>query len=267
MTPLKNRPGFTLLEIVVSITLLALMALMLARIFTESTRAVSQGRHRALLDETARFVLNNLEQDISQALVRTNVAFWVASSSAGEELYCISPGIRRRTETYPRDFAPIQFRTVRSTAGLSALNDRIVFEYASAATPVHKRGLKKLIGYSNLYQPRDLLQSAGQVNYTERLVSDVGVLNQASLTFMDFAINGDPDSNYGSNRLPDPADPPRFVDVRIGLVASKEMQQAMRLYSTQGDAAAIDYLSKREQVYTRRIFMPNTGMDGTRVLP
>jgi len=262
MSTPKNRSGFTLLEIVISITLLALMALMLARIFTESTRAVSQGRERALLDETARFVLNNLEQDISQALIRTNVAFWVARGSAGEELYCISPGIRRRTETYPRDFAPIQFRTVRSTLALSALNDRIVFEHASAATATHKTGLKKLIGYSNFYQPRDLLQSAGQVNYTERLESDSGVLNQASLTFLDFSINGDPDSNYGSNRLPDPTDPPRFVDVRIGLVASKEMQQAMRLYTAQGDTVAADYLSKREQVYALRIFMPNTGVYG-----
>ncbi|MDF7800476.1 prepilin-type N-terminal cleavage/methylation domain-containing protein [Pontiellaceae bacterium B1224] len=262
MSTMKNRRGFTLLEIVVSITLLALMALMLARIFTESTRAVGQGRERALLDETARFVLNNLEQDISQALIRTNVAFRVEPGTAGDTLYCISPGIRRQTETYPRDTAPIQFRTVRSTVGLSALNDRIVFEYASSATATTKRALKKLIDYSNIYQPLDLLKSSGQVNYTERLDSDSGVLNQASLTFLDFDINGDPDSNYGSNQLPDPDDPPRFVDVHIGLVSSKNMQQAMRLYSAQGDAVALDYLSKREQVYTRRIFMPNTGFTG-----
>jgi prepilin-type N-terminal cleavage/methylation domain-containing protein len=79
--PAPHKAGFTLLEIIVSISILALMALMISRIFNDSTRAVEQGKGQSLIDGTARLLLDYIEQDVSQALIRTNVAFRVQRST------------------------------------------------------------------------------------------------------------------------------------------------------------------------------------------
>lgn len=280
MARIRNSQGFTLLEIVISITILALMALMISRIFTESSRAVEQGKDKALLDETARLLLDNIEQDISQALVRSNVAFRVRSVSGGDSLYFISTGVRRKTETIPRDTAPMRLRTahrISTENGLVRdLNRRVVIESASGSSGDDSEGNKDLIHQSDYYAtginpaPRSDFKTMsannaeinkGESPYTESLEETVGVQSHASITFLDFNINGNPSSNRSRNALPDPTDMPRFVDVSLGLVTSKELQQAMRIHTGQGESAATDFIDNRERVYTRRIFMRNRGTD------
>lgn len=262
LTPRASRSGFTLLELVVSVTLLALMAMLLARVFSESTQAVGQGSEQALLDETARMLLDNIEQDVGQALVRTNVAFRVNTVSVGDALYCISTAIRRRQETNPRDTAPIRIRSSQKTSTANGLepdlNHYVKFEYASGATGVN--GITNLIRQSDYYRAA-AVSLGGEADYTEPLASTDGAVDHASLTFMDFLINGDSASNRSGNQLPGLADMPRFVDVALGLVSAKEMQQAMRLHAAQGSSAADEFIQTRERVYTRRIFLRNTSTD------
>jgi prepilin-type N-terminal cleavage/methylation domain-containing protein len=275
----KYSRGFTLLEVVVSISILALMAIMISRIFSESTRAVDQGHGKALLDESARYLLDNIEQDIGQALVRTNVPFRVHSVSVGDALYFISPGVRRIETTNPRDTAPLRLgsaQRISSSNGLvPALNRYVKFEYSTGATEASANAVEKLIRQSDVYAapavqaPRAdfvAMSSGDGINhsdrpYTEYLEAIDGLSDHACLTFMDFLINGNSGSNYGDSRLPDVADMPRFVDVAIGLVSAKDLQQAMRLHAAQGSGAADDFLKKNEQVYTRRIHLRNTGTE------
>ncbi|MEA2067663.1 MAG: hypothetical protein U9P12_00555, partial [Verrucomicrobiota bacterium] len=139
-----------------------------------------------------------------------------------------------------------------------ARNHYIKYEYATGATIDTADGNKDLISQSDYYQASSV-GLGGEAEYTKPLKGTDGVVDHASLTFMDFNINGDPNSNFWENQLPDINDMPRFVDVSIGLVSSKDMQQAMRIHSSQGETAADDFLANRERVYTRRIFMRNTG--------
>ncbi|MDF7825579.1 prepilin-type N-terminal cleavage/methylation domain-containing protein [Pontiellaceae bacterium B12227] len=254
-----RQQGFTLLELIVSITILTLIALMLSRIFTASSRAVNQGRGQSLLDETARLMLDTMETDISQALIRTNVPFRVDQISAKDALYCISPAIRRRQETNPRDTAPVQFRSVPRQQLIQELNLRARFEYATGATEPSNTARRKLIAQSDIYQA-EALELIGDADYTEALEDLNGITDHAALTFMDFRINGDSGSNRSGTDLPLATDLPRYLDVIIGLASARDVRQAMRIHSAQDASAAADYLEKRERIYTRRIFMPNSGL-------
>lgn len=251
-----SRAGFTLLEIVVSITLLALMALLLARVFSESDRAVRQGKDQASLDETARLLLDLIEQDVSQALVRTNVAFRVGTTTdPNDTLYFISTGMRRQHERIPRDTAPMRIYAKNGGTGWSR---SLAVQSPGNASGGSLATLKNLAQYSDYYFKNmdealpDFGGATGMVEgeYTEQLGSTLE--DHAVLTLLEFTVNGDPSWPSNPTGPPDPANMPRFVDVAIGLVSSAEMNTAIRKNAPQ------HYLD-REQVFTRRIFMRNTG--------
>lgn len=258
MTRIKQR-GFTLLELVVSITILTLIALMISRIFSDSSRAVRQGRTQAMLDESARLILDAMATDISQALIRTNIPFRVSTVSVGDSLYCVSTAIRRGQDDNPRDTAPVQFRSIQTQELEWSLNRRATFKYADGAASHTDTGRRELIKQSNTYRAPSIAVD-GTRDFTEKLKDLSGITEQAMLSFLDFRINGDFDSNRSATALPQVADRPRYVDVILGLTSAADLRQAMRLYSAQGADAASDFLEPREQIYTRRIFLPNAGL-------
>lgn len=242
------RGGFTLLELMVSLVILTLVVLMISRIFTTSTSAVSRGSDDALLDEAARFVLDNLQTDISQALIRTNAPFRVDSVSVGDALYFISTATRRETLGMPRDLAPVQIRSKQRLDLVAALNRRVIFEYignSQANTQTARKNLIRQSGYYDGAKP----SFGPNREYTEELEDADGLTAQAVLTFMNFRING----KEVNGSLP------RFVDVIIGLSSAGDMRQAMRIYKTRGNDEAEEFLARHERVYTRRIYIPNLG--------
>lgn len=259
MNPRRRQKGFTLLEVVVSIAILALMVLMISLVFNTGSRAVRRGSVDALLDDTARFVFDNLQTDISQALVRTNIPLRVESISSMDTLYFISTAVRRQQETNLRDTAPVQVRGMKRMKMVSQLNQRVVFEYPTGTTQNSDNARVKMIEQSDFYRSGKI-NLGGEMEYTEPMLNSERLTAQAVLTFMEFRINGDSSSNISG--LPQVDDLPRFVDVVIGLTAANDMLQAMRLYDRDGQSSAEDYLGKNEQVYTRRIFFLNTGITG-----
>ena len=274
MARARNNSGFTLLEIVVSITILALIALMISRIFSTSTQAVERGKNQALLDETARMLLDVIEQDVSQALIRTNIAFRVHQVTGGDALYFVSTGVRRKTETLLRDTAPMRLKVQQKSSTDSglvpALNRRVIAESALGTEDT----IRQLIASSDYYLMNTTRtvddfspvhggkeMGKGESEYTSPLETTSGTANHAMLTFVEFLINGDPASNLGSNTPPDKNDMPCFVDVALGLASAIDMQQAMHLYNAQDSSKADEYIENHERIYTRRIFMRNTSID------
>ncbi len=261
----KSKAGFTLLEILVSITILVLMALMMSRIFSESTRAVERGKGMALLDETARMVLDYIEQDVSQALVRTNVAFRIQSLiDPNDSIYFISTGMRRQLETIPRDTAPMRIQTGQASISSSWNRHMEIQSPDDSASNV-----ANLLGHSDYYftnpnqSASDFFQihnptlEMAQQNPTPTYTQPLGqeLAGHAVLTFMEFTANADVNSNNTNpNGQPDPADMPRFIDVTIGLVSSVDLQMAIRRNSLQ-------HMENTEWIYTRRIYMRNQGTD------
>lgn len=264
----KNNTGFTLLEIVVSIAILGMMAVMVTYVFTASNRAVEQGKDQVLLDETARLLLDYIEQDISQALIRTNVAFRVSETDGmnNHALYFISTGMRRQLEGILRDTAPMRMQT--ESAG--PWNRWFTIDSPDQGTDADH--LDDVVRYSDYYY-NTTNQTAGDfttivnegeeiphyaVAYTRGL--QTGHSDHAMPTSLRIVVNGDPAWGIGNVGLPpDPAAMPRFVDVSIGLVPAAAVEQAVRLEAAGSSDRSRIHLEQNEQIYTRRIFMRNTG--------
>lgn len=264
----KDNLGFTLLEIVVSIAILGMMAVMAAYVFTASNRAVDQGKDQALIDETARLVLDYIEQDISQALIRTNVAFRVGETGTvnNNTLYFVSTGMRRQLEGILRDTAPMRVQV--GSTGL--WNLWLTIESPSKGT--RPRHIDDIARYSDYYYTStnqvvgDFMAVANDgeeitvkgVEYTHEPQS--GLSDHAVLSSLRIVVNGDPNWGMGNEGLPpDAADMPRFVDVSIGLLPVAAVEHADRLSDAGSIMLADEHLVKNEQIFSRRIFMRNTG--------
>ncbi len=274
MSPRRTyKEGFTLLELLLAVAILAMIALMMARIFAASSEAVERGKRNAMLDEAARLLLDTIERDVGQAVLRTNIPLRVHSVAGFDALYFVSPGVRRATETMPRDTAPMRIRLANTASALNGLvpdwNWHLVVESAIGTTNT----LDKLIRSSDYYATNaaqavaDFMPARGgaamgrsEAEYTLPLETLQGTENHVMPTFVDFNINGDPDSNVSASAMPEVRDLPRFVDVVLGLAASSDIAQAMRLHAAQGAEAAEAYLQKHERIYARRIPIRNTGI-------
>lgn len=254
----QNRNGFTLLEIVVSITLLALIALMLARVFNESSKTIGRGQQDSLLDDSARMVLDYLENDISQAIIRTNVAFRVYTSPQNATLYCISPAARKLHDGLGRDTAQIRYSSAPAETGnLTDSNRSLIQEAPDNATGGSPSSRIALMNHSDYsFNGSNLPVEFGtspsgiaRISYIRSM--EDSLKEHAVLTFMDIAVNGNLNWKYSNTDTPpNPIDMPRFVDISIGLISSKEMNIAQLKNDGQ-------YVRNHEQVYFRRIHLHN----------
>jgi len=75
MTRHTNRTAFTLVELLVAMAILAIIILMMAQIFTESTRAFDMGIALADQNLKGRMILDFMAREISQAVADGTLAF------------------------------------------------------------------------------------------------------------------------------------------------------------------------------------------------
>jgi prepilin-type N-terminal cleavage/methylation domain-containing protein len=279
--PFKSRNGFTLLEILISVVILALIALMMTRIFSDSTRAVELGKNQTVLDETARRLLDMIEQNVSQALIRENVAFQVHPIMGNDALYFISTGIQQHSELFSRETSPMRLQAghIDPTAEPQATNWNKIVSISSPydSTGSQADNFRNLILQSDYYQlnaVRSLpdfkpVNSAAATmttrdyDYTYPAIPDMG--DHAVLTFLDITVNADENRSFspaedGSAYPPGKNKIPTFLDVSIGLTTSADMRLAMQMNKAGKSKRGIRQIEKNEQVYTRRIFMRNTGI-------
>ncbi|MDH3982387.1 MAG: prepilin-type N-terminal cleavage/methylation domain-containing protein, partial [Kiritimatiellaceae bacterium] len=228
----KAKRGFTLLEIIVSISLLTLIALMLSRVFNESSKTMHRETYTIALDKTARLLLDYMEQDIGQALIRTNVAFRISDSAHNGSLYFISPAARKHHDNFPRDSAPIRITSQPSDSGEHPEWNRFILaESPDRSSGSSKMSRANLINHSAYYFTNNTQtmvdfetaeDAVYQAKYTKP--AGTGLEDHAVLTFLNITVNADPTWNYNNlDGPPDPDNMPRFVDISLGLVSAREI--------------------------------------------
>lgn len=269
----SSKSGFTLLEIMLSITLLALMAVMILQVFSAGSRAVRLGKNQTLLDEAARNLLDVLERDITQALIRTNVPFRVETieSDPFNSLYWVTAGVRRNLQTIPRDFAPMRIQVSKTAEwNQSLVLDRPNWSAGSGAS--HRSRLAAQSDY--YFSPTNTaaadftgVERGNSMYTTTRTYTDAldaFSTQYAMLTTFRIIVNGEPawDGNAGAAGTPDPDNMPAFADLRIGLTPSTIVRRARRLAEAGQTETGRDLIIQNEQLYTRRVLMPNTGITG-----
>jgi len=307
------KRGFTLLEVMVAVAILALITLMLERVFSTAITAIRRGTDRILLDKTARIILDHFEEDISQALVRTNVAFRTYDFNEANEnstLYFITAS---RGNVY-RTFQPIRFRISQDSvpanrndlfqdwnvffrkdmpSGLGGSTNqvdnviRICDIYYDRAErirrdfdTIHPLSNNRFKGGWNIStQSKYYTASVGKEKRPYGSVKHLqtGVRSTACLSFVFFAINGDPDGNRSNgssfkgshpgrapfgiyrNTVELTENMPKFVDITLGLIASRDLEMAMRIRAGGNLERAKEYIDDHEKIYTRRVYIRNRG--------
>src|SRR5690242_2357679 len=80
MNQYRNRFGFTLMEMLVSISILALLVVMISRLFVSAANATTAGNKQMDSDLEARLVFSRFAVDIAQMIKRTDVDYYVKST-------------------------------------------------------------------------------------------------------------------------------------------------------------------------------------------
>jgi uncharacterized protein (TIGR02599 family) len=76
-TPRRPRDGFSLVELLLSITVLALLLLMVSQLMNTATAITRTGNKHMDVDTQARAVFDRMAVDFAQMLKRTDVDYYV----------------------------------------------------------------------------------------------------------------------------------------------------------------------------------------------
>jgi prepilin-type N-terminal cleavage/methylation domain-containing protein len=76
----RNRLAFTLMEMLISISILALLVVLISRLFVSAASATTAGNKRMDSDLEARLVFSRFAVDIAQMIKRTDVDYYVKST-------------------------------------------------------------------------------------------------------------------------------------------------------------------------------------------
>ena len=98
MTLRRSNKAFTLVEMLVSITVLTLIVLLISRLFNSASALITSGNKRMDVDGQARPLLDRMAMDFAQMVKRSDVDYYVKASSnaqAGNDqiaFYSVVPG-------------------------------------------------------------------------------------------------------------------------------------------------------------------------------
>lgn len=81
MTLRRSNKAFTLVEMLVSITVLTLIVLLISRLFNSASALITSGNKRMDVDGQARPLLDRMAMDFAQMVKRSDVDYYVKSSS------------------------------------------------------------------------------------------------------------------------------------------------------------------------------------------
>jgi len=79
-----SRQGFSLLEVLVAMTILMILVIMVANMFSQATNATNIGNERAEVETAGRAALGFMSMKLSQAIVGTD--YWRFKLSAGDDV-------------------------------------------------------------------------------------------------------------------------------------------------------------------------------------
>jgi len=281
----ENQAGFTLIELMVSFAILAVIALMLTRIFTDVTSAISRAYAHQQMDLKARSTLDHYVAGVGQSLIRTNVPFRVKSGknqSVSSWLEFITPirtaasgGLAAYKQFYP---ARYELGFKNSQTNPRGLNIRLAtlefgrsaFSQASKDTDGDGTNEVTVSSIQRLYRANNFYGTTRANLLNKPDVTDL--TGESQLVFLDYILHGYIDSGLDASlkfaadrnnggycakdQLPDPEYMPHYLDLVIGLVGKKDHYLSMvrDKYGTD-DTAVEKFVLNRSRFYNRRVYL------------
>jgi type II secretory pathway pseudopilin PulG len=246
----KKRAGFTLVELLVSMALLILISLAVSTVFSNATRAMSQGSSSSEINLVARTALDLVASEISGAFLNTNCLFTVEPDDTGDfskvSFFSTSSLISKQSldsDEYSRAIYPMQY--------LVDTNE-IVRAYISPVADDDEDGVANVTAYFgddwSLEDLRD--NTGGREDIVLENITEFTVLVNGTNSFTTFVPTTFADTNLLAS-FDVTSDIPRYVDVTIGVLNDAAAKKATYLSGEQ----LIEFTEKNELLFSTRVHL------------
>lgn len=242
----SRRCGFTLIEIMAAVAILALMVVFLANVFNNTSKIWKLGNKRVESNNSGRAAIEFVSRELSSAMVGGKLEMELASDFAGDEVYGSSQARSDRiafasSTSTPQDAPSYPVRQIKQS----------VF---AVITTNGAKGPYFLVNH-NFFAP-SYVQNAYEdtAGWTANLLKGVTFGNSSVIAenVRNFEVwvydqTGQPVDDYKSwiNG------PPLFIDVYLEVLAEEDATRAAE------GASDDDTLNRATRRYHTRIFMPN----------
>jgi type II secretory pathway pseudopilin PulG len=246
----KKRAGFTLVELLVSMALLIMITLAVSTVFSNATRAMSQGSSSSEINLAARTALDFIASEISGAFLSTNCLFTVELDETGDfskvSFFSTSSLISNQSldsDEYSRAIYPMQY--------LVDTNE-VVRVYISPVTDDDEEGVANVTAYfGEDWSDEDVRDNIGGCeDALLENVTEFTVLVNGIESFTSFV----PDTFSSTNLLASfnvTNDIPRYVDITIGVLSDEAAKKAEYLSGDQ----LIEFTEKNELLFSTRVHL------------
>lgn len=229
------KAGFTLIEMLVAVTVLVVITLLLARIISQSTQVMTDGARQAAQNANARLALDFLAREFAQSGGDSNLPFQRKT------------GVLTTYGAFPCD--DLRFATFNRILTNGVSQDR---EAVQVGYYVKDLGSS---GYYSLYRAEKTINPSG---YGTSLRADFGAANEAELIryVVEFRV-----VCYDTNATATVMDSaekkylPVYADVYLAVLSEGDARRAHQLQLTGGDFQA--YVHRTAKRYHTRCWSLN----------
>ncbi|MBU1856929.1 MAG: prepilin-type N-terminal cleavage/methylation domain-containing protein [Verrucomicrobia bacterium] len=223
--------GFTLIEVLVAMTVLSVMVLMVANIFQSSSASWNIGTQKADMNTAARAALDFMARELQSAVAGPIEA---VNPPALSDLQFELKNAGKEIRFYSLSGDPDSSSGTRAVRGILFLHD-----------PYQLKSQRRT-GVSSPFNPySDALSFSG----SQILITNVWMFQALAYASMDDLVNGFSTDSYQSNMLP------ICMDMAIVMLSDDDMMRATALSSdpTEQD----NFVARNSKLYSTRVYFPN----------
>ena len=240
---MKTR-GFTLIEVLVSVTILTVLVLLLSTAFNHAIRMVHSAENNAEQLASSRAALDFMARDLSASLISDLTPFSITESSVQTIYGRPAPKLSFfskmpfSTASTRREVYPVKYYLAETYDGTNQLQNSFTL-------------YRVWVGQGEMDEVRDSLGSTNWIAQGEQSgdgFDDLGVALAKHVTRFDVVAccDGTTQADFvaATNRL-------HFIDLSVGVIASETAQQAELL----DGAELLYFIEQHEQIFARRIWI------------
>ncbi len=267
---IRSGTGFTLIEVLVAMSIVVLIVIMLSRVFTETTNIWNLGGKRIYAATEGRVVMDFLVRELTQAIADENVSFklnsdddtiyGVTTYEAGSDEVCFVATVRSGSDHYKR--TANQFCYFVSPM-LDENNDEIPYRYRLVRT---RRTTSMFLtpdgrarsAYNDPQWWRDMepdYAASGDpaLRTIETVAENVAAFEVWAYSEQqrDYVFSYDSTSATEGNLLP------LWADIYLEVLDEKDAQQAAIMWEAGNIERAKEFVENNVRRFTARVFFPN----------
>jgi prepilin-type N-terminal cleavage/methylation domain-containing protein len=251
-----GRAGFTLLEILVASMIVAMLMLIIGRIFVDANRVYELGTKDMDINAEARAVLEFMAQELANAPAENGRLALCVDKDAddpnnSDELFFMTLNGDPSTTDTNRAVYQVRYATEERTNSMGQIfynlrrADRHI-QPACYRTPPLDWWSRNLNAEFNNFTYRTLIANVFQLDFHYMVYDGAG-------GFEEIDVSGHGRSGSGANSLQD--EYPDFIDITLGVMSENDMRRWALLYDPDDDTAQKEYEERFGKVFRARVFL------------